>query len=482
MFKYILQVVFIALLSSPAFAKTLYVNADTGNDSVTYAQNSEASPWRTIGRAATGSTNRSSPNASEAAQPGDVVLIASGIYWESGYSDGRRFTVSLNPVNSGTESEPIVFRGVGDVYVRMLAGYRGGMIGCNARSYIVWDNFQIDDYYGGSTSDTGPVVFSGDAHHCQIINSDIKGHSGSYYHGYATYGGNYRGVSIEPANFITVKNNRIYQFTGGQNEAGIMMYDSNDNIVENNDIFNNGVAVFVKGIHDGRTQARNIIRKNFVYNNFTGIRILGSSDALVYQNIVVAMGNHGGLWAGFSTSERTRFVNNTVYGGEMALVPQGPDLVNVQFLNNIVANALNAIYNWDVSSPSVQNVSYNYNVYGNNNRHANYESGPRPTFSEWQSIYQLDLNSVNADPLFVDAAGGDFRLAAESPARNMAPDILDLNQNGQTNDLVAAGAYVVGDEIIGQSDLLIDGGGVGGGGGDPAPPVVTEPSPPANLR
>ena len=255
-----LQAVYLSalfLIAGTAGAKTLYVDAATGNDATTYESNSATSPWRTIGRAAWGSTSFPSPNASQAAKAGDVVQIAAGIYWETGDPSGGRFTTSLNPINNGTASAPITFRGVGMVYVRMRAGYRGGMIGCTGRSYIIWDNLQIDDYYGGSTSDTGPVVFSGDARHCQIINSDIKGHPGSYYHGYSTFGGNYRGISLEPAHNIVIRNNRIHGFRGGQNECGVMAYDSNDNIIENNEIVDNGCGVFIKGVHPGATQARN---------------------------------------------------------------------------------------------------------------------------------------------------------------------------------------------------------------------------------
>ena len=112
-----------------AQAKTLYV-ATNGNDGVTYAANSSSNPWKTIGRAAWGSTSYASPNTSQAAQAGDTVLISAGIYWENGSSPGSRFTVSLNPANSGTSASPIIFRGVGLVYVRMNSGYRGAMIGC----------------------------------------------------------------------------------------------------------------------------------------------------------------------------------------------------------------------------------------------------------------------------------------------------------------------------------------------------------------
>jgi len=39
-------------LSFPVAAKNLYVDASSGDDSVTYTANSSSNPWRSIGRAA----------------------------------------------------------------------------------------------------------------------------------------------------------------------------------------------------------------------------------------------------------------------------------------------------------------------------------------------------------------------------------------------------------------------------------------------
>lgn len=436
------------MLISVADAKTLYVDGATGNDATTYEANSATSPWRTIGRAAWGSTSYTSPNAAQAAKPGDLVLIAEGIYWETGDPRGGRFTVSLNPANNGTAANPITFRGVGDVFVRMQQGFRGGMIGCAGRSHIIWDNFQIDDYYGGSTADTGPVVFSGNARHCQLINSTVKGHPGSYYHGYPTFGGNYRGISIEPADFIVIRNNVIHDFRGGQNEAGIMLYDSNDNLIENNLFYNNGIAVFVKGLHPGFTQARNVIRRNVVRNNNGGIRGLDFHDGLVYQNLIY--NNSGvGLWIGFGTASRSVWANNTLHNNGHPIVAQGTELVGIRVLGNIVASSPSAYYNWTVDSPSQQDVFYDRNVFYDNQRHWHSESGRTIAFNEWQTTFRMDVNGVLSNPMFVNPDAGDFRLQSGSPVQSIAIDVLDLNRNGSTTDLIPAGAYVTGEELIG---------------------------------
>lgn len=433
------------LSSVPAGARTLYVDAASGSDTVSYAANSAGQPWKTIGRAAWGSASYTSPDPGQAARAGDVVLISAGIYWEDGDPRGGRFAVHLNPINSGTAESPITFKGNGLVFVRMNRGFRGAMIGCAGRDHIVWDTVQIDDYYGGSTSDTGPVVFH-DCDHCQIVNSDVKGHPGSYYHGYPTFGGNYRGISLEPANHTLVRNNRIHNFTGGQNEAGVMAYDSNDTVIENNEIYDNGQGVFIKGVHAGKTQARNIIRDNFVHDNWSGIRVLGGEDTLVYRNVVTTSAETG-VWLGFADSTRSRIVNNTLYNNDRGIVPQGKDLVDVLVCNNIVADNGSAIFNWD-SSPSQQQVAYDRNVYFRNGRHAQFAAGDI-SFGSWRSVHGHDRNGSTANPRFVDAARGDFRLRRDSAARTLGVDVLDLNHNGNTTDIVPAGAYLTGSEVIG---------------------------------
>ena len=457
-----LLVVSICAIPLSANAKTVYVNAQTGNDATTYANNGSSSPWRTIGRASWGSTNYASPNSSQAAQAGDTVLIAAGIYWENGDPNGNRWSVALNPANTGTPGNPITFRGVGLVYVRLNSGIRGPMIGCaSARNYIIWDNFQINDYYGGSQPDTGPVVFVG-SNHCQLINSDVQGHSGSYYWGYTTWSDNYNAVRYESSSFIVIRNNRIHRVwgtntspgRGGQNDAGIMTYDSDDGIIENNEIYDTGQGIIIKGVHPPQTQARNIIRYNYVHDNVVGgIRVLMGLDTLVYQNIVTNSSDNG-LWAGFFDSTRSRFVNNTLYGNRCGIITQSTDLVDVQFHNNLVVNnSTCGAGNYNVASPAQQQIRFYNNLYFNNaNNFSWYMDGTRNniSFSVWQSTYGFDTTGLNgSNPLFVDPANGNFRLQGSSPALTLGRDVLDLNRNGSTTDTISAGAYITGTEVIG---------------------------------
>lgn len=467
----VLAVCVVCGLPLVAEAKNLYVDASNGNDGTSYASNDAAHPWRTIGRAAKGSSNYSSPNASEAARAGDIVFVEAGTYWENGTTSGGRFTVTLNPINNGTAGNFITFRGVGNVYVRLNSSYRGAMIGCEGRNYIVWDHFIIDDTYGGSMSDTGPVVFSSNSNYCQLINSTVQGHNGSYYHGYPTYGGNYRLVGLEDAHHNLVRNNSISRALsgaspGGQNEACIMLYDSNDNVFENNEIFNCGAGIFVKGAHSPETQDRNVIRFNFLHDNLHGIRVLTGNDTKVYQNIL-ANCRETGLYVGFGQAARSRWVNNTVYNCPRGIMLQGSDLVAVGLYNNIVVGSTQgAIYSYASAGPANVDASFNWNMYNGNSVHGNWEGVGVFSLSTMQSTYSKDVNGSNGvNPGFINAGGNNFHLQAGSPARTLGRVVEGIG--GTNGDVIPVGAYIVGTETIGLLSQSTD---------------VTPPLAPVNLR
>jgi hypothetical protein len=44
------------------------------------------------------------------------------------------------------------------------------------------------------------------------------------------------------------------------------------------------------------------------------------------------------------------------------------------------------------------------------------------SFEDYRRQTKLDARSLFADPKFVDAANGDYRLAPDSPAREIRPD------------------------------------------------------------
>jgi hypothetical protein len=444
-------------------AKDLYVNAATGNDATSYAQNGPSNPWRTIGRAAWGSASRTHV-ASEAARAGDVVHVAAGTY-DQAASGSERLEPLFNPANNGTSGNPIVFIAEGRVTLRSTT-WGGPVIGCASRNYITWDGFYIDEAFVNTVPDTGPVVaFSSQG--CTLRRLEIKSK-------YAAWADNHNGIRLEQANGTVIQNNLIYEVGSegarGQNDACVMSYDSNDSVIENNTFHSSGVGVFIKGQHPGFTQDRTIIRRNLIFNmGASGIMLLASRDARVYQNVIrdsqwgltvysLGGGPTNDIWA-----------NNTVHNSRYAGIRfrgSATGWSNIRFFNNVVTGSSEAAVNGEMfSGPS--SSSFQHNAYFGFQNFANFAATYR-TFDYWRNTWGQDQQapaSTSSDPRYVDAAGGDFRLCTGpgapaatcttgSSVLNLGIDILDLNNNGSATDAIRPGAYITGNEVIGHGGTV----------------------------
>ncbi len=445
--------------------RILYVDAAAGNDAVSYANNSAATPWATIGRAAWGSSNRATPNATQAAQPGDVVRISAGTYVTQGTNN--RFNVAYNPVNTGRADAPIRFEGVGEVNLTYSSG-AGPMIGANARNYIEWSGFTIRESTAPSIPDTGQVVFFG-AQGGSIESSTLVGNINWPYR----VGDNYSGVRVHAARGQRVFNNLISSYggdTGDENQAGITIYWVGDLTVENNRIERCGSGFYMKGNNTSDpVVGRFDVRRNVIRDNSYGIVVLliPSTEAepnRIYQNIFInnqtgiRVANHGEF---SSDARNAKIVNNTFVGNRVGLQSFGnhvPDAGHM-FWNNVVHAGEYAVNIYLPSSTdfatavSRDRIRFEHNVYSTP-RVSSFLLNENTTLSlgSWRQAYGHDgeaPSSVAADALFVNAAAGDYRLQAASPARSIAVDVFDLDGDGQTTDLVDSGAYATGTETIG---------------------------------
>ncbi|MCC7124650.1 MAG: right-handed parallel beta-helix repeat-containing protein [Acidobacteria bacterium] len=449
-------------------AKELYVDAANGNDAVSYAANGPSTPWRSLGRATWGSTSRTSPNANEAARAGDVVIVAAGVYTTTGSS--TRFTPAYNPANSGNASNPITFRAASGALVSLqLSGGAGAQIGCKDRNYIIWDGFTIDEATAPRTSDTGVVDFFGSTG-CEARNLHLIGTNSSN-------NDNHNSIRIEQSNFTRVFGNEMHGLRTlgiqGGNDAIIMMYDANDTIIENNTMYDAGVGVYVKGIHPGYTQDRTIIRKNLIYNmTVVGISLLSSHYSKVYQNVLINC-NFGLNFSGLSGNEPRddTFQNNTVHNSRQSgiwLRGTSNAWSRLKFFNNLLtANGETGI-NITFSSPG--DLQFEHNVYQNHPLGFAWLEGGFRSFAQWQSSFGRDAAgpaSMVGNPLYVNAGANDFRLctaqgqpvascSGASPAVGRGVDVLDINGNGSTTDLIPAGAYITGFEVIGKPGTVLN--------------------------
>ncbi|ACL73433.1 hypothetical protein Tgr7_2354 [Thioalkalivibrio sulfidiphilus HL-EbGr7] len=444
MYRLLISIALLLLLSTPALSKTLYVDGTRGNDNVSYQDNSAEMPWRTIGRAAWGSTNRSSPNPSEAARAGDTVIIRAGTYSTTG--TGVRYDPAYNPANSGTASNPIVFQAEGTVILTQTG--RGPLIGANgnygARDYISWKGFTINEIDALSTSDTGPVVLwstTGSTIEDCVINGYDNGVNGD----------NHNGIRLENTTNVVLRNNRIFNVLNfgnvHHNGAGIMAYFSRGALIENNEIYDSGAGIFVKG-GDNRDFT---IRNNLLRNNGKGILTMYThpdGEHRIHQNIAI---NNGSGISIELNSKNVSVVNNTLVGNGNGLRIGwcGDTMSNVRFRNNIIAHSQTEGFSaGECGSTNPFNIDHN--IYHNNPRGWSIAGTRYTSIEAWRAaLGGKELSSFTSDPRFQDISTLNYRLQSSSPAFGAGIDVLDLNNNSITSDAITIGAYITGTESIG---------------------------------
>jgi hypothetical protein len=471
------------------------VNASTGSDSTTYANNNGTTQcWETIGRAVWGSTTRSSPVSGQAAQAGDVILVAGGTYTYSGQCSlggSCRWDVVYNPVNEGGSSTPITIVCTGTCVVGAQAA-NSPVIGANDRDYIKWYasvadghawQITVDGLCGGENPDeecedttseeatqvnthpdTGPVVCFG-ATGCFIEGFEINGGP------QLNYTDNFNGVRCENAPNTTVRNSAITSFrnlndTG--NGTAVTLYGCPNALIEHNEFSDAGAGVAFKDTEYTLAQSGIVVR----YNRVTDVNYCFASSTTgedrndVYQNLCknahIGIFNTGGGW------QNHRYVNNTFVNmsgadgyGNM-LYPSGLGSGG-KVWNNIYYTGQKVIY-IDGTMPADTVVDLEHNVYYGNSS-SFYTGETNRNFADYLSTYsdqdQASPASITSDPLFANPGSGDYRLctgsgtphvscSGASPAIGHGRDINDLDNDSSTTDAINAGAYITGSEIIGR--------------------------------
>jgi hypothetical protein len=463
-----------------ANAKTLYVDGASGNDSTTWANNSASSPWRTIGRAAWGSTSRTSPNPNEAARAGDTVIVRAGTY--AGQATGQRYEPTYNVVNQGTAGNPIVFQAEGLVQLTHTGTLGGPAIGVYNRDYVTWRGFTVDEATARAQGDSGPAViwYSNGS---SIEDCDIDGN------GNPGWNDNHTGIRIVESTNVVVRNNRVTslqtsEIQNAANGSAIQVYYSGAVLIEHNELLDSGSGIFLKAPY-GPNLSWYTIRYNLIRDmDDSGIAIhrspnTASAPILIYQNIVINTNSSPlKIWSfdpsgGSTEPMNAKFVNNTVYNGTEGVRVSGNLVPNAGhvFWNNVIWGGQNYAVNFggDASHFVKSRIDFEHNLYWSFGNFALvYTNGH--TLSTWKSQLGQDNASpagINQNPMFVNAAGNDFRLQSGSPARTLGVDRLDLNNNGSTTDIIPAGAYITGNEVIGRTS----------GGSNPTAPMA-----PTGLR
>ena len=403
----ILYLLVFAFLGSAGYAE-LHCVSPSGNDA---GPGTEARPWRTIQKAA------------EAAGAGDTIYVRAGTYRErvvfrvSG-AEGRFITLMPRP------GEEAILEGRG---IRLPADW-GGLLEISGRSHIRIGGLKIrnagphannpgvlvdgsrwiiiENIHTYNTASSGIGVWNSE--HVALAGNEVE---------LACNDGQQECITVAGTAHFEVRNNRVHR--GGPGTRGGEGIDAKDGSREGK-IFGNQlydlsrVGLYVdawdKHTHDIE------VFGNLVHDvRADGLALASESGGLLegirlYNNI--AFRNKG---SGLSISrngessghpmDRILVVNNTMYGNGLGpwgggIAVDNPDVRNLIIRNNILS--LNRVFQIEVE-PDVPKRSalIEYNLI----------HGFRDYLDETRGAA-----FIKKDPLFMDAAGGDFRLSGSSPA------------------------------------------------------------------
>lgn len=459
---------------APDPGATLWVHGVFGDDSrskATVAASGGSLPWATIGRAAWGSTNRSSPNAAEAADAGDTVSIAAGTYTYTGTVDDQKVPV-YNPANAGTSDvNRLVFRADGDVRLVAVSA-NSPVAGVNGRDYVSWTAsaggrwLVTCDGRGGITVDTktGDVVNTRpDTGPCVAWSS-----TGTVFERWDIDGGpqldytdNWDGIRAEESPNTTIRNCTIYSFRNLDNTGNgtcIKFYGCPDSIAEHNTLSDAGSGFALKdsaGVVFNTNQGIRIRYNKVTCDRSVAYSMTSEGRNYIYQNLFL-----GGQIGMFVTGGG--FTNDWIYNNTFAGFRDGGFGCAFYFASASGSGGRfwgNIFYDCDIvialngfTMPADTIVDFEHNVYFSYTNFYNGSDGNR-TLASFNAAY-TDQNaaspvSVNSDPLFVNAGAGDYRVQAGSPAENLSVDIDDLDGDASTVDTITAGCFVTGSETMG---------------------------------
>jgi hypothetical protein len=428
-------------LENRALLATYYVSP-IGSDSNSSPGTLE-SPFRTIQR-----------GLNTAKSPGDIVEVREGVYRER-----IQF-----PSSGSVAGGPITLRAYADekpvIDVEGIEGATEDVVTIRNVSNVVFQGFEI---INNTTADSGAAIFvTGSGSNIVIRDNVMHDLRGTSSMGIAVYG-----TAKVSLNRVTIDNNHIFDAEPAPSEAVAINGNVENFVVSNNlihDINNIGIDV-IGGETDinPRQVARNgVVRGNTVYNahssygdgfaagiyvdggrnivvenntsysNDLGLEVgaenkgFDSVNITVRNNLIYDNDKAGLVFGGYAANVgRTRgsfFINNTVYGNDT--LGTGFGQLWVQFASgNTVANNLFVagedqalVYNEVVNPSNAMDSNMYWAPSGSANTSFLWNNVEYPTFADYQRKSRQDKVSFFADPLFADAAEGEFQLQAGSPA------------------------------------------------------------------
>lgn len=419
-----LMIIFFLLVNGYVFSRDIYVAKD-GNDDIN--DGSLSQPYLSINKAAS------------MALAGDVVTIKSGTYYPA---------TRIVPANSGTSVAPIIYR----------AEVKGEVIidGSSASSPTSADRLALFNIVGTEAIPKSWIIVDG----LRIINSAWAGFSARFsdhitFENCSTFNTGASGIVAANSSNITVLRNVVQQAcvfpstAQGTSEcitmASVNGFDVGYNSVSDRmtDLSNGG-----EGIDAKNASMNGKIHHNTVFNLIrVGIYVdayqRDLSNVEVYANEVYSCirggitvaSEEGGVADGIKIHDNMVYNISRIGIRVAGYLNNGP-LQNIDIYQNTVFNCgFGGVYeNAGLLLEASNNANYGINIRNNivsgcprqikSNNSQNFPVsidnnlffGAIGSFSANTAV----TNTINADPLFMNSTGNNFRLQAASPAIDRA--------------------------------------------------------------
>ena len=393
----------------------------------------------------------------ELAAGGDPGLALPNALWVDGHCAVAGTVGALSnhqwawgPASAGGSFNTVYFRDdSGDpdtTGVTIESGARDRALDVNGRSYVTVDSL---DLVQNNSTWTG-VLAVRDSTHIIVAKSAV--HEGYYanIHVYTT-GRDTTEILLENNDISNshyssqlvfdgavgnnVQHNRFSGSTGPNADFIWLTGRSNNNVIQNNAL----VGPVRNGIYIKAGSSSNVVRYNTMFamgSTSAAVQIRGDSaacnDNKVYYNVILYAGlaiqTDGDFGSG---NDGTVIENNTIYSsgdGENGIHVNHTN-TNVTIRNNIVVvGAGDAL---SVNPSSTAGTTSDHNLMRNNSGAVVVWGASNYTLAQLSSYVSAsgqDGASITSDPLFVNAAGGNFQLQAGSPCRDVGVNV-DLTRD-----------------------------------------------------
>jgi hypothetical protein len=289
---------------------------------------------------------------------------------------------------------------IGDLYATGLSGGTGTAFdlyyqAANAPVQVSEDNVLLTEVADKSSMTEGTWTYDSGTGRLYLRTADdtspadntVRTHIGE------------RGIDLSGRSYVTVHNLEILDVSGTAVYA------------ENGANLKVGMNILRRGVNglDFNDSASCQAYYNAVYNlSWDGLRLSGSASGHgLYNNAVY--GTQRGIAVGVENATAAAVTGNRV-------------------ANNLVMNCTGAeLYaNLGGDNNATQGSGNLYDHNGLGVQHANFINWggvAYGTYAAWRTVYGLDDDSLESDPLWTDAATGDFRLTASSPARDAGASV-----------------------------------------------------------